>query len=108
MSVCFLKGGNSLKTVNENARRAKEKKMTKRQYQIDAFKINTERNNYVVTLERLKNDTNGNPRYKAVIIFVEENTESYYNAVYTFTGHYLNGLGEAKWIVEYYEAETNK
>lgn len=80
--------------------------MTKRNYQIDAFKISTERNNYVVTLEHLKNDRNGNPRYKAVIIFIEENTQFYYNAVYTFSGHYLSGYGEAQWIVEYYEKET--
>lgn len=82
--------------------------MTKRQYQIDAFKINTERNNYVVTLEHLKNDINGNPRYKAVIVVIEKDTEFYYNAVYTFSGHYLCGYGEAQWIVEYYEKETNK
>lgn len=54
--------------------------MTKRHYQIDAFKISTERNNYVVTLEHLKNDRNGNPKYKAVIVFIEENTQFYYNA----------------------------
>ena len=79
--------------------------MIKRQYQIDVFKISTEKREYVVTLEHLKNDINGNPRYKAVIIFPEQNEKSYYNAVYTFTGHYLNGFGEAKWIVEYYEKE---
>lgn len=80
--------------------------MTKRQYQIDAFQISTEKKNYIVTLEHFKNDTNGAPRYKAVIIFTEPNAKSYYNAVYTFTGHYLNSFGEAKWIVEYYEKET--
>lgn len=79
--------------------------MIKRQYQIDAFQISTEKRNYVVTLEHLKNDTNGTPRYKAVIIFPEQNEKSFYNAVYTFTGHYLNAFGEAKRIVEYYEKE---
>ena len=77
--------------------------MIKRQYQIDAFQISTEKRNYIVTLEHLKNDVNGTPRYKAVIIFPEQNENSFYNAVYTFKGHYLNGYGEAKWIVEYYE-----
>lgn len=80
--------------------------MTKRQYQIDAFQISTETRNYIVTLERLKNDVNGNGRYKAVIIFPEQNEKSFYNAVYTFTGHYLNSFGEAEWIVNYYEKET--
>ena len=82
--------------------------MTKRQNQINSYKINTERNNYVVTLERLKNDRNGNPRYKAVLVVIEQDTEFYYNAVYTFSGHYLCGYGEAQWIVEYYEKETNR
>ena len=79
--------------------------MVKRQYQIDAFRISTEKRNYIVTLEHLKNDTNGTPRYKAVIIFPEQNENSFYNAVYTFSGHYLGRFGEAKWIVEYYEKE---
>lgn len=80
--------------------------MIKRQNQIDAFQISTEKGNYIVTLERLKNDVNGNPRYKAVIICIEQNTTIYYNATYTFTGHYLCAYGEAQWIVEYYEKET--
>ena len=79
--------------------------MVKRQYQIDAFQISTEKRNYIVTLEHLKNDTNGAPRYKAVIIFPEQNENSFYNAVYTFSGHYLGRFAEAKWIVEYYEKE---
>ena len=79
--------------------------MVKRQYQIDAFQISTEKGNYIVTLEYLKNDTNGTPRYKAVIIFPEQNENSFYNAVYTFSGHYLGRFAEAKWIVEYYEKE---
>ncbi len=79
--------------------------MTKRQYQIDAFQIKTDRGNHIVTLEHLKNDRNGNPQYKAVIIFIEKNTDFYYNAVYTFSGHYLCGYGEAQWIVNYYEKE---
>lgn len=82
--------------------------MTKRQCQIDAFQISTEKRNYIVTLEHLKNDVNGNGRYKAVIVFPEQNEKSFYNAVYTFTGHYLCAYGEAQWIVEYYEKETGK
>lgn len=82
--------------------------MTKRHYQIDAFKISTEKTNCIVTLEHIKNDTYGNPRYKAVIIFTDEDTDNYYNAVYTFKGHYLSKKDEAEWIVAYHEKETNK
>ena len=80
--------------------------MTKRLNQIDVFQISTEKRNYIVTLERLKNDVNGAPRYKAVICFIEPNTKSFYNAVYTFTGHYLSNYDEAHWIVEHYEFEN--
>lgn len=80
--------------------------MTKRQNQIDVFKISTEKSDYIVTLERLKNDSNGNGRYKAVICFIESNVKSFYNAVYTFTGHYFSEYDEAKWVVGYYEKEN--
>ena len=81
--------------------------MTKRQNQIDVFRVSIEERDYIVTLERLKNDANGNGRYKAVICFIEsEPVKSFYNAVYTFTGHYLSRYDEAQWIVEYYEKET--
>lgn len=81
--------------------------MTKRQNQIDVFRVNRENREYIVTLECLKNDANGNPRYKAVICFIDAApAKSFYNAVYTFTGHYLSRYDEAKWIVEYYEKET--
>lgn len=80
--------------------------MTKRQNQIDTFQITTEKRTYIVTLERLKNDYNGNGRYKAVIIFIEPNEKSFYNAVYTFTEHYCGRYGEAEWIVNYYEKEN--
>lgn len=81
--------------------------MTKRQNQINVFRINTEKQEYIVTLERLKNDANGNGRYKAVICFIESAPiKNFYNAVYTFTGHYLSSYDEARCIVEYYEKET--
>lgn len=51
--------------------------MTKRQNQIDTFQITTEKRTYIVTLERLKNDYNGNGRYKAVIVFIEPNEKSF-------------------------------
>jgi hypothetical protein len=81
--------------------------MVKRHDQINVFNIATERRSYIVALERLNNGINGNPRYKAVIIFPEEDTKSMYNAVYTFSGHYYGEYGEAEYIVKIYE-EQNK
>ena len=81
--------------------------MTKRQNQIDVFRVNIEEHEYIVTLERLKNDANENAKYKAVICFIDPApVRSLYNAVYTFTGHYLSKYDEARWIVEYYEREA--
>ena len=82
--------------------------MIKRQNQIDAFSVSTETRDYIVTLERLNNDRNGNPRYKAVIIFTEDGATSFYNAVYTFTGHYYGERKEAEYIVKHYEEERAK
>ena len=82
--------------------------MIKRQNQIDAFSVSTDTRDYIVTLERLNNDRNGNPRYKAVIIFTEDGATSYYNAVYTFTGHYRGERSEAEYIVKYYEENRKR
>ena len=78
---------------------------TTRKYQENVYIIKGVRNTYVVTLERRKNDVNGNPRYHAVVAVLEavEDGVYCYNAVYDFTGHYLNAEGEARWIVEYFE-----
>lgn len=78
--------------------------MTKKLNQINAFTVTTSRRNYIVTIERLKNDKNGNSRYKAAIVFLEEEEKKYYyTAVYSFTGHYCSDYGEAQYIVNYYE-----
>lgn len=78
---------------------------TTRKNQEDVYIIKGFRNMYVVTLERRKNDINGNPRYHAVVAELEavEDGAYCYNAVYDFTGHYLDAEGEARWIVAYYE-----
>lgn len=78
---------------------------TTRKYQENAFIIKGFRNTYIVTLERRKNDVNGNPRYHAIVAVLEavEDGAYCYNAVYDFTGHYYNAEGEARWIVTYYE-----
>ena len=78
--------------------------MTKRLNQISCFKIEKNGKEHIVTLEKLKNDINGNPRYKAVIIFLGSGDNNFYNAVYTFTGHYCGENDEAEYIVNrYYE-----
>lgn len=78
---------------------------TTRKNQEDVYIIKGFRNMYVVTLERRNNDINGNPRYHAVVAVLEAVEDGAYcfNAVYDFTGHYLNAEGEARWIVAYYE-----
>ena len=80
---------------------------TTRKYQENVFVIKGFRNTYIVTLERRKNDANGNPRYHAIVAVLEvaKDGKYCYNAVYDFTGHYLNAEGEARWIVAYYEGE---
>lgn len=86
--------------------------MIRRSNQIYAYAIQGTKALYFVTLETLKNTEAGAPRYKAVIIKTETNLKcqlvaidgiDHYNAVFTFKGHYLNPLGEARWIVDYYE-----
>lgn len=57
---------------------------------------------YLITIERLKNDVNGNLRYKAFISNlsgVEASKEAF---VYTFTGHCSGEKQEAEWILNYH------
>ena len=84
----------------------------KRLTQESAYIITGCKHTYTVILERLHNSNCGCPRYKARLIVWEETKEgkpavadglTLYNAVYSFNGHYLGELGEARWIVEQYE-----
>ena len=86
--------------------------MLRRNTQESVYIITGCKHTYTVILERLHNSNCGCPRYKARLIVWEETKEgkakvqdglSLYSAVYTFSGHYLNELGEARWIVEQYE-----
>ena len=80
--------------------------MTKRLNQISCFKIEKNGKEHIVTLEQLKNDANGAPRYKAVIIFLGSGDNNFNNAVYTFKGHYWNAKSEAEFILdEYYQSK---
>ena len=76
--------------------------MTKRLNQINTFKIKKENQEHIITLERLKNDIYGTPRYKAVIIFLASGDYNFFNAVFTFKGHYLSERDEAEYILNHY------
>lgn len=77
----------------------------------NTYEVTTERGRYAVTLERRKNDVNGNPRFSANIIVLhifgdEPATGFFYTPVYSFQGHYCNEEGEAAFIVKQYEKEV--
>lgn len=67
-----------------------------------AHRISTSKAEYIVMLEGLKNDRNGNRRYKATIATIPTSFEhsSALVRVYTFTGHAQSETLEALWIVE--------
>lgn len=59
---------------------------------------------YIVVLEGLKNDNNGNRRFKATIIYC--NATNSMSAVYTFTGHCMTEREEAEWILQLHLDES--
>ena len=76
------------------------------------YLVTTNKARYAVTLERLNNDRNGNPRFKGVIITLEyfgeiQSTETLYTVAYTFKGHYMSDSGEAAELVRRHEDLTN-
>lgn len=75
--------------------------MTRRLNDISTYKVNGKKGTYMVSLEKIENDCNGNPRYRAIITRVD--SEYYSSAVYTFTGHYCGDAGECEHIVSIYE-----
>ena len=76
----------------------------KRLNQIDAERVATKNGDYIVTVERLKNDINGNPRYKTVIICLNSGDSNFYNIVYTLT-QYGNARQIAEHVINVYESE---
>ena len=75
--------------------------MIKRTLDIDSYKVKTARGEYIVSLERIENDRNGNGRYKAAIVSLDS---TYLQTVtYTFTGHCCGLQGEAEFIVNHHE-----
>lgn len=83
--------------------------MIKRKNMVHVQDVTTKKGVYKVVLESLKNDINGAPRYKAIIIVMSigEEKNGVYNSVYTFTGHYWSNCRECEWIVEQYEKEED-
>lgn len=77
--------------------------------QLASYAVTTAKSEYIVTLERIKNDVNGNGRYKATIIDIGSRTRhDYLTTVYTFTGHYRNDFDECIYIVCEHEMKEEK
>ena len=72
--------------------------MTKQLTSASIYHIPTDRGLYHVILERIKNDSNGNPRYSAFISTSTGDIAYHYN----FCGHYCGDVIEAEWIVKYH------
>lgn len=80
----------------------------KRLNQVTALKIRMKERDHLVIIERLKNTSYGCPRFKTTIVFLANDSESYFTAVYTFKGHYMSEQQEAEFIVnEYYKGLAN-
>lgn len=77
--------------------------MTKRLMNSYAYLVKR-KGTYAVTLTRINNDVNGNPRYQADIIDLDFLTKANTacSARYTFTGHHMSEQEEAEWIVDYH------
>ena len=68
--------------------------MTKRLYNTTAYL----KDGYIVILEQIKNDINGNPRFKAAITKAENNAIVYN---FTFGGHFCGPNGEVEFILDH-------
>lgn len=77
--------------------------MTRRGYNRGAYRVTTEKANYIVTIERKNNSYYGEPRYKCEIINLDEFTGVYGCAVVYSTGGYGNESQIAKDIVRIHE-----
>lgn len=77
--------------------------MTKRLNNTSSYLID----DYAVVLTRIHNDVNGNPRYQAELIPLGNLNACKYSCVarYTFTGHYMADVDEARRIVEHHKKQ---
>lgn len=69
------------------------------------IEVNGQEREYIVTIERLKNTASGGERFKAIIIAYNETDNGFFNAVYTFKGHYCGEQGEVDFILNRYLEE---
>ena len=76
--------------------------MTKQKSGVSTYRAEGKKGAYIVTLERLNNDYNGNPRFKAILTRADFD-KCYYSKVYTFTGHFCGDDGEVDFIISHYE-----
>lgn len=89
--------------------------MLKRLNQLSCYTVRTERGLYLVSLKRIKNDINGNPRYEGLVHSLEVwgvsnvvEKSFIHSGYYRFTGHYLGEYGECEWLVNKYEDDVTR
>lgn len=84
--------------------------MTRRQNNKTTYQIQGDLGKYAVTMERLNNTVDGNPRWAAQITRLADliNYEATWTICYTFIGHYYNERDEAGWIVRYHERKEQE
>ena len=76
--------------------------MVKRLTNLDVFDFN----HYLVELERVHNDINGNPRFQATIIDNDTNGDRIAYR-YKFNGHFYSNRLEADWILKEHLKKVN-
>lgn len=75
--------------------------MTKRFDNKNTYLVERDGRKYAVTLSRVNNDVNGNPRFEALITDIEALASGYSTTyTYRFGGHYMGNEDEAAWIVD--------
>ena len=81
--------------------------MVRRLNNKSTYRVRGDLGTYAVTMERLNNDVNGNPRWGAQITRVDNliNYDATWTICHTFTGHHYNEQDEAGWIVRHFERE---
>ena len=91
----------------------------RRMENLTSYTVFTSGYDFVVTMERLSNDRNGNARYKATVSILTDHdkTGGEYTLdheaeaiarVYTFTGHCQSERNEARWIAEQVRASFKR
>ena len=84
--------------------------MVRQKDNVSIYKVTTEKRNYYVELIRLQNNYYGTPRFEAHLIRTDMVEQFKYCGahVYSFTGHYMDEIEEANWIVQYHEKKIAK